>query len=138
QEALNTVTARAYDLAGADPTRATPPPVGRDAPPIPPGVLYKFYRALTGLAQPAASLWLGARTRRGTEDRARRSERFGQASIARPAGRLAWVHAASVGETNASLPLSAAVRAGRADVRFLLTTGSLTAAAIASTRLGPN
>ncbi|MFO7298101.1 MAG: glycosyltransferase N-terminal domain-containing protein [Pseudomonadota bacterium] len=138
QDALNTVTARAYDLAGADPTRATPPPVGRDAPPIPPGVLYKSYRVLTGLAQPAASLWLDARTRRGKEDRARRSERFGQASIARPDGCLVWVHAASVGETNAILPLLAALRARRPDVRFLLTTGTLTSAAIASTRLGPN
>ena len=138
QEALNAVTARAYELAGADPARATPPPVGRAAPPIPPGVLYKSYRALTGLARPAVSLLLDARTRQGKEDRQRRGERFGQASVARPEGCLVWVHAASVGETNAILPLLTALRTRRPDIRFLLTTGTSTSAAIASSRLEPH
>lgn len=137
QDGLNAVTARAYELAGADPARATPPQPGKPAPPAPPGVLFKSYRALTGLTRPAAPLLLDARAKRGKEDPARRGERLGQPSVARPDGCLVWIHAASVGETNAILPLLPALRAKRPDIRFLLTTVTTTSAAVAASRLGP-
>jgi 3-deoxy-D-manno-octulosonic-acid transferase len=92
------------------------------------------YRALTRLARPAAGLILRLRERRGKEDPARRGERFGAASAARPDGPLAWVHAASVGETSAVLPLIAALRARRSDLSVLLTTGTVTSARFIGSR----
>ena len=138
QDAMNTVTRRAYELAGADPARATPPGVADPTtPPAQPGFSLKTYRTLTGLIRPAAPLFLKTRAMRGKEDLARRGERMGRAALPRPDGRLAWVHAASVGETNAVLPLLQALRARQSDIRFLLTTGTITSAEIAARRLDP-
>jgi 3-deoxy-D-manno-octulosonic-acid transferase len=48
---------------------------------------------------------LDRRGRRGLEDIARRTERYGIAGAPRPDRSVIWVHAASVGETSAVLPL---------------------------------
>ena len=48
---------------------------------------------------------------------------------------LAWVHAASVGETNAVLPVIEALSAARPDLNILLTTGTVTSASLAERRL---
>jgi 3-deoxy-D-manno-octulosonic-acid transferase len=110
EDGLNFATETAYSRAGSDPTRATPgaPRAGT----IEPGRRLKAYRALTSLARPVAPLLLGLRERRGKEEPLRRHERLGQPSVARPAGRLAWFHAASVGETNI-LPLMSALAEAR-------------------------
>ena len=92
---------------------------------------------LTSLARPVAPLLLGLRERRGKEEPLRRNERLGQPSVKRPAGRLAWFHAASVGETNAILPLMSALAEERPALSFLLTTGTVTSAKLAAQRLGP-
>ena len=91
------------------------------------------WRGLGRLVSPILPLVLAVRTRMGKEDAARRGERFGRASAARSTGPLVWVHAASVGETIAVLPLIARlVEAGDA---VLLTSGTVTSAAIAAQRL---
>ena len=69
------------------------------------GVLLTAYRIGGTLAGPILSLLLKRRATQGKEDAARLGERFGDASLARPAGPVVWVHAASVGETNMMLPL---------------------------------
>ncbi len=101
-------------------------------PPAPGSPAWPFelamYRALTRLAQPAASVILGVRERQGKEDPLRRPERFGAASLQRPAGALVWVHAASVGEANAALPLIAVLRQQRPSSPVLMTTGTVTSA----------
>lgn len=97
----------------------------------------KAYRALTSLARPVAPLILRLRERRGKEDPQRRGERLGQASLARPQGTLAWVHAASVGETSAVLPLIARLIELRPDLSILLTTGTVTSAQFVAGRLPP-
>ena len=102
-----------------------------------PGLWLKTYRTLTSLARPVAPLLLGLRERRGKEEPLRRNERLGQPRLKRPAGRLAWFHAASVGETNAILPLMAALAEERPSLSFLLTTGTVTSAKLAAQRLGP-
>ncbi len=134
---LNKATVKAYEMVGADMLRATPagalPP---GAPPPKPGLQLQIYRNATRLIQPAANLILGRRESQGKEDPARRGERMGRASLPRPHGALSWFHAASVGETNAVLPLIAALRAARPDSNILLTTGTRTSAAIAEQRLG--
>lgn len=135
EAALNDATTRAYGLAGADPRRATPP--GRADPrarPADAGAGLKVYTAATRLLRPAAPLLLKLRERDGKEDPLRRGERLGQPSAMRPAGTLAWVHAASVGETNAVLPLIDRLAGERPDLTFLLTTGTVTSASIAAKR----
>lgn len=102
-------------------------------PPLP--LALRTYRAVMSLARPAMWLLLRRRAERGKEDRTRRSERYGIAGIPRPAGDLLWLHAASVGETNAVLPLIERLLAARADLTVLLTTGTVTSAGIAAKRL---
>lgn len=93
------------------------------------------YRTLTWLARPIAPLILRLREKKGKEDPARRGERLGQASIGRPRGIVAWVHAASVGETSAVLPVIARLIERRPDLTVLLTTGTMTSAQFAAARL---
>lgn len=137
---LNTATLRAYAIAGADPRPATPASVseGADTPPAEPGFRLKAYRVSTGLARPALQVLLRLRERQGKEDPARHGERVGIAGLPRPDGVLVWLHAASVGETNAVLPVIDALADRRPDLRFLLTTGTRTSADLAARRLRVN
>jgi 3-deoxy-D-manno-octulosonic-acid transferase len=135
EKSLNIATELAYARARADPTRATP---GIRRTSIEPGLRLKVYRSLTSLARPAAPLLLKLRERHGKEEPARRHERLGQPTIPRPAGHLAWFHAASVGETNAILPVISALAQRRPSLSFLLTTGTVTSARLAAERIGPH
>lgn len=83
---------------------------------------------------PVMRPYLAFRAAKGKEERGRRSERFGRASVERPAGPLVWIHAASVGETNAVSPLIREVR--RRGISVVLTTGTVTSARVARERLG--
>jgi 3-deoxy-D-manno-octulosonic-acid transferase len=131
EHSLNAATALAFARAGADPARATPSLAA------PPGPRLRAYRALTSLARPLAPLILRFRRRQGKEDPSRLPERLGRPSAPRPAGRLAWFHAASVGETLSILPLISALAERRHSLSFLLTTGTVTSAKLAAQRLGP-
>ncbi len=89
---------------------------------------------LGGLAlRPIIPLILSRRVARGKEDASRSVERYGVASRPRPAGRVVWVHAVSVGETNAVLPLIEHLT--RSGFGVVLTTATVTAARIAERRL---
>ncbi len=96
-------------------------------------MLYGAYRLLTGIAGFALPPWLDIRAKYGKEDRLRLGERSGQASLPRPQGRLAWFHAASVGECLSILPLVEAVVAR--DWQVLVTTGTVTSARLMAERL---
>lgn len=97
------------------------------------GGLTSVWRVVGRLARPLLWGLLAVRTARGKEDRGRRAERFGRPSRPRPEGPLIWVHAASVGEFSAVLPLvEAMVERGIAAV---VTTGTVTSARIAADRL---
>lgn len=138
ETALNEVTQRAYRTVGGDITRTLPPSADAKLKgPAPVGMLLKSYRAGTHLMKFGAPLLLSVRGRQGKEDLDRRDERFGRASLPRPSGPLAWFHAASVGETNAVLPVIERLLAERDDLSVLLTTGTLTSAALAKRRLPP-
>ena len=95
----------------------------------------RLYAALTGLAEPLAPGVLRSRVRKGKEDPARLGERLGHASAPRPAGPLAWLHGASVGEGLSLLPLVEAIRAGRPDAHILVTSGTRTSADLLARRL---
>lgn len=138
EDDLNDATRRAYALAGRSHVDATPAgALGSDSPPAPPGLRLRAYRGLSRVLEPVVPLWLRMRQRQGKEIGERRGERYGIAGAARPAGRLVWMHAASVGETNVALPLIRTIGEARPDVNFLLTTGTVTSAEIAERRLGP-
>lgn len=97
-----------------------------------PATLRAYVRA-TALMGPATRLLARRRLARGKEDPERIQERRGEATVERPAGRLIWLHGASVGELLSIIPLIGRLRAR--GVAVLVTTVTRTAAAIAARRL---
>lgn len=91
------------------------------------------YRAVATAFSPLAPAFLRRRAARGKEDPERLGERFGQAGLARADGDIVWAHGASIGETQALLPLvEALVRKGQS---VLVTSGTRTSAEILEKRL---
>lgn len=88
------------------------------------------YSALGAALTPALKLWLERRARRGKEDPFRMNERFGHATLTRPSGTLVWLHAASVGEAQSVLTLVRALITTQANLSLLITTGTVTSAAL--------
>lgn len=101
----------------------------------PEDIPFAIYEGLGRLAGPLLGFLHGRRVAQGKEDPERRGERFGVASQPRPEGSLVWVHAASVGEMNAILP----VVHGLCELghSVVLTTGTITSAEAAKDRLPP-
>jgi 3-deoxy-D-manno-octulosonic-acid transferase len=90
------------------------------------------WRLLTSALSPVARLLLRRRAARGKEDWTRLNERLGISGLARPDGRLVWVHGASVGESLSALPL---IEKLLEDATVLVTSGTVTSAAMMSQRL---
>lgn len=91
---------------------------------------------LAGIAvHPLLGPYLRKRLARGKEHPVRWPERFGHASQPRPEGPLVWCHAASVGESVAALPLIDGLLASNDRLQILLTTGTVTSAALLEDRL---
>ncbi len=93
----------------------------------------KAYRYVGSAIYPFAGAMLLWRARSGKEDLNRRGERYGKSEIARPDGPLIWLHAASVGESKAILPLIA--RLEDCGINIVLTTGTVTSAALAEEQI---
>lgn len=92
------------------------------------------YRWIGSAIYPLVWSYLAIRAAKGKEDPARRRERYGHASAPRPQGPLVWFHAASVGETNAVIPMIKEIR--RRGIHVVLTTGTTTSARVVAERLG--
>jgi len=90
------------------------------------------WRLATRLLTPVAPLLLRQRATRGKEDWTRLNERLGIAGLARPSGRLIWLHGASVGESLSALPL---IEKLKQHATVLVTSGTVTSAAMMSQRL---
>ncbi|AJD50742.1 3-deoxy-D-manno-octulosonic-acid transferase [Thalassospira xiamenensis M-5 = DSM 17429] len=97
--------------------------------------LFYAYRVATRLLGPVLGIYLQRRKKRGKEDAGRIGERFGHASALRPKGKLVWIHGASVGESLSSLPVIDAIRARFPETSILVTTGTVTSAAMMYQRL---
>ncbi len=91
------------------------------------------YRLSGVVLYPLVGPYLTYRAMKGKEDKSRRLERLGYASLPRPRGPLIWMHAASVGETLAIMPLIRELR--RREIHVLLTTGTVTSANLIRSRL---
>ena len=108
------------------------------APPLtlPPLTLpLRAYRAGLRIGEPAVAGLLAWRAHRGKEDPRRLPERRGLPGRARPAGPLAWMHGASVGEALSLIGLVEGMIARGLSV--LVTTGTRTAAELIGARLPP-
>ena len=97
-----------------------------------------LYRWLTFLCGPLVNLLLWRRKRTGKEDPERIAERRGLSQAKRPAGRLVWVHAASVGESFSALPLIQQLLTRNPDLNVLITTGTISSARILAKQLPEN
>jgi 3-deoxy-D-manno-octulosonic-acid transferase len=97
--------------------------------------MYLFYRSIASCFSPLVPLLIRLRLKRGKEDAGRVSERFGKAGYQRPRGMLVWMHAASVGEANAVVPLIEHLLGQFPDLHILLTTVTVTSAALMEKRL---
>jgi 3-deoxy-D-manno-octulosonic-acid transferase len=96
----------------------------------------RAYRVLSSVAGLFAPTIVGRRLKHGKEHPERFRERYGESKIERPAGPLVWVHAASVGELLAVIPLIGRIR--EREFNVLCTSGTVTSAALAEQRLPPD
>ncbi|WP_024507585.1 3-deoxy-D-manno-octulosonic acid transferase [Bradyrhizobium sp. ARR65] len=96
----------------------------------------RVYRKLSSVVVPLAPALINRRLRQGKEDPERIGERRGMSRDPRPAGPLIWIHGASVGEVLAAAALIERLRA--LDIRILVTSGTVTSAAIVAKRFPPD
>jgi 3-deoxy-D-manno-octulosonic-acid transferase len=99
-------------------------------------ITLRVYRKLSSAMVPLAPALIKRRLKLGKEDPARVGERRGVSAGLRPSGPLVWIHGASVGEVLAAAALIERLRA--LNLRILLTSGTVTSAAIAAKRFPPD
>jgi len=99
------------------------------------GFLQLAYRIVTGAGGPLIRAYLRRRMATGKEDPLRHGERLGVASLPRPAGPVVWFHAASIGESVSILALIRHLLEAAPSLAILVTTGTVTSAAVMTRRL---
>src|ERR1700716_3470978 len=92
----------------------------------------RVYRKLSFAMVQRARALSKRRLKQGKEDPERVDERRGLSPDTRPHGPLVWIHGASVGEVLAAAALIVRLRA--LNLRILLTSGTVTSAAIVAKR----
>jgi 3-deoxy-D-manno-octulosonic-acid transferase len=99
-------------------------------------ITLRVYRKLSAMAVPLAPVLIKRRLKQGKEDPARVNERRGMTGDVRPHGPLVWIHGASVGEVLAAAGLIERLRT--LNLRILLTSGTVTSAAVVAKRFPPD
>lgn len=102
-----------------------------------PGLALRAWLAATAILQPALPAHLRRRLKRGKEDPDRWREKLGEASIARPPGRLVWLHAVGLGEVLALRGLIVGLAKREPDLNFLVTSATRASASAFSKNLPP-
>lgn len=93
-----------------------------------------LYKILTFMMTPFLGVFFRRRVKSGKELADRRNDRFARNLTPRPDGKLIWLHAASVGESQLLLELGRRlVRRGNRDFSVLMTCQTKTAATLIST-----
>ncbi|MBB5073435.1 3-deoxy-D-manno-octulosonic-acid transferase [Bartonella callosciuri] len=93
-----------------------------------------IYRMIGFCLRPVIPFYLFLRTIRGKEERGRQKERLGKSHKTRPQSPLIWLHAASVGETLALVPLINYILS--LEIHILLTTCTVTSASLVKKQFG--
>src|SRR4051812_27502925 len=96
----------------------------------------RVYQHLSSGLVPLAPALIKRRLKQGKEDPARVGERRGLSQDVRPHGPLVWIHGASVGEVLAAAALIERLR--DLNLRILLTSGTVTSAAVVAKRFPPD
>lgn len=94
-----------------------------------------LYTFATIVFSPIIVVWILVRVFRKKEDISRINERFGWVKRKRPAGRLIWLHGASVGECLSMMPLINEILARDSQTHVMVTSGTKTSAALMKKRL---
>ncbi len=84
---------------------------------------------------PFIRLMMKKRLSKGKEDAKRVPERMGIGAFPRPEGKLIWCHGASVGESLSLLPIIDRLRSEQPAASIMVTTGTVTSAALMAERL---
>ena len=93
------------------------------------------YLAVSSGLEPLARRILRRRIAAGKEDPERSEERIGRPGMPRPEGEIIWMHSASVGEVVSILRVVEMIGKLRPDLRFLITTGTLSSARLLLRRM---
>ena len=93
------------------------------------------YLAVSSGLEPLARQILRRRIAAGKEDPQRSEERIGRPGMPRPEGEIIWMHSASVGEVVSILRVVEMIGRLRPDLRFLITTGTLSSARLLLSRM---
>lgn len=131
QQSLDIATARAEAIVGLAPLNDT-----RTKYPKTVGLF--LYGALTSALTPLLAPIFRRRAKRGKEDSARYNERIAQTLPPRPAGRLVWLHGASIGESQILMEIGNRLRGRAPDLTILITTQTLTSATLIGDALPAN
>lgn len=91
-------------------------------------MLLKFYSLLTTSIKPLLRVHLRHRLKKGKELKTRLSERYGKTNYKRPKGPLIWIHVASLGEAQSTIPLIQEIRRLYPYIQILISYGTVTAA----------
>lgn len=101
------------------------------------GGLLTVYQQAIRAGKPFLNHLLRLRVKKGKEDPERLNERRGIAGRPRPAGKLVWIHAASVGEAQSALILIESLAKRLPGINILVTSGTVTSAQLMARRLPP-
>ncbi|WP_120498787.1 3-deoxy-D-manno-octulosonic acid transferase [Kiloniella sp. EL199] len=96
-----------------------------------------LYASVATFMTPFVKYHLTKRIKRGKEHPVRFTEKLGHVSQTRPKSKLVWIHGASVGESLSILPLLETFHNLQPDLKFLVTTGTVTSARLMEERLPP-
>lgn len=90
--------------------------------------MYEFYRLLVCIFSPLIAIWFYFRCLIGKDKVESVCNHFGVPTTERPEGRMIWIHAASIGESNAALTYVRHLKKNHPDINVVFTTITLTSA----------